>query len=177
MGGRRNRRPSAGIIIAAVAIVAALAGTALAGTDATSSAVSKKKVKKIATKQINALAPELSVANAVHADNATNADTAANASALGGKPPSAYAAPTSYRLQFNNEVISSFADDATDSVTTSCDAGEHVAGGGGNSNEPFNVVMSESAPSGNGWRAGFRNVSGGTLTNAEIRVYAVCASP
>ena len=69
-------RASPAIIVAAVALVAALAGTAIAGSDVQSSAINKKKVKKIATKQINELAPGLSVA---HADSATNADNAASA--------------------------------------------------------------------------------------------------
>ena len=75
-----KKRTSPAIVVAALALVAALAGTALAGGDATTSAISKKKVKKIArkqaVKQINALAPELSVANA---------DT------VGGRPASAFA--------------------------------------------------------------------------------------
>ena len=58
------RLPSPALIVAALALVAALAGTAVAGPDAGTSALSKKKVKKIATKQINKLAPGLSVANA-----------------------------------------------------------------------------------------------------------------
>jgi uncharacterized lipoprotein NlpE involved in copper resistance len=73
-----------------LALVAALAGTAVAGPDATTSAINKKKVKKIATKQIKNLAPSLSVAHAVSADTATNADHATNADALGGKDPSAF---------------------------------------------------------------------------------------
>jgi hypothetical protein len=85
MGERRTSLPSPAIIVAALALVAALAGTALAGTDTTTSAISKKKVKKIATKQINKLAPGLSVANA---------DT------VGGKPPGAFAPSSSepYRV-------------------------------------------------------------------------------
>jgi hypothetical protein len=63
-----------------VALVAAAAGTALAGPDASTSAVTKKKVKKIATKQVQKLAPELSVANSA---------------ALGGKPANAYATTAS----------------------------------------------------------------------------------
>lgn len=77
-------RPSPAIVVAVVALVAALAGTAVAGPDAGTSAINKKKVKKIVTKQIKKLAPDLSVASA------ENADQAANASALGGQPPSAF---------------------------------------------------------------------------------------
>jgi hypothetical protein len=73
-------RPSPAIVIAILALVAALAGTALAGPDASTSALNKKKVKKIAKKQVKKLAPGLSVANA---------------DALGGKPPSTFASATS----------------------------------------------------------------------------------
>jgi hypothetical protein len=59
MGQIRTSRPSPAIIVAGLALVAALAGTALAGSDVATSALSKKKVKKIAKKQINKLAPEL----------------------------------------------------------------------------------------------------------------------
>jgi hypothetical protein len=68
-------RHSPTIIVAALALVAALAGTALAGPDADTSAINKKKVKKIAKKQINKLAPGLSVASAQTANTASSAAT------------------------------------------------------------------------------------------------------
>ncbi|MGH2993187.1 MAG: hypothetical protein ACRDL1_06595 [Solirubrobacterales bacterium] len=46
-------KPSPAIVVAALALVAALAGTAVAGPDASTSAINKKKVKQIATKQID----------------------------------------------------------------------------------------------------------------------------
>jgi hypothetical protein len=73
------RMPSPAILIAVLALVAALAGTAVAGPDASTSAVSKKTVKKIATKQINKLAPGLSVASAETANTANTATTATTA--------------------------------------------------------------------------------------------------
>jgi hypothetical protein len=73
------RMPSPGILVAVLALVAALAGTAVAGTDATTSAINKKKVKSIAAKQINKLAPGLSVASAETADSADSATRAQNA--------------------------------------------------------------------------------------------------
>jgi hypothetical protein len=80
MGQITASRPSPAIIVSALALVAALAGTALGGPDASTSAVTKKKVKKIAKKQaikqINALAPGLSVASADTADTANRANTA-----------------------------------------------------------------------------------------------------
>jgi hypothetical protein len=56
------------MVVAVMALVAALAGTAVAGPDASTSALNKKKAKKIAKKQINKLAPGLSVANAENLD-------------------------------------------------------------------------------------------------------------
>ncbi len=86
-----EQRPGPAFVVAVLALLAALMGTAAAGSATTSGAINKKKVKKIATKQINKLAPGLSVANATHAesaDRATNADSATNAgdaNTVGGK--------------------------------------------------------------------------------------------
>ncbi len=74
----RHSRPSPGVVVAILALVAALAGTAVA-QEATTSALTKKKVKKIVDKRINKLAPGLSVANADNATNAQNAENAENA--------------------------------------------------------------------------------------------------
>lgn len=87
--GRRisaaRRSPAA--IVAVLALVAALAGTAVAGPDASTSAVNGKKVKRIAkrqaVKQINKLAPGLSVASAKTAGAADSAKTASNATTAG----------------------------------------------------------------------------------------------
>ncbi len=77
-----------GVVVAALAIVAALAGTALGGPDAGIS-VSKRQTKKIARKQIEKLAPGLSVASAADATDA------ANAAALGGRSPGSFASSAS----------------------------------------------------------------------------------
>jgi hypothetical protein len=105
MGKIKASRPSPTIVIAVLALVAALAGTAIARPGAKTSGLSQGNVKKIAKKQINKLAPGLSVAHAASADNANNAasadhaasadnannaDNAANANNLGGQPASAY---------------------------------------------------------------------------------------
>jgi hypothetical protein len=175
MGRRiRDGRPSPAIIVAALALVAALAGTALAGPQAGTSAINKKKVKKIATKQatkkINELAPGLSVAEAAKADVADNAD------ALGGKPPSAYAGPTNYRIEQNNKNLSSLAPGASDNVRASCDPGEHVIGGGGESSSG-GLVMKEGWPlNTNEWTVQFYNANSFTLTTPQIIAFAICAS-
>jgi hypothetical protein len=69
-------RPSSGVLVGVLALVAAVAGTAVAGPTATTSKLSKKKVVKIADQEINKLAPGLSVA---HAESANTANTATNA--------------------------------------------------------------------------------------------------
>ena len=74
---RFKQRPSMGTIFGLAALVVALAGTAIAAPLAIKSAFSKaekKQVKKIATKQINTLAPGLFVAHAGSANAATNAE-------------------------------------------------------------------------------------------------------
>jgi hypothetical protein len=70
----KQARPSAALIVAVVALIAALAGTAIASDPvATTSKVTKKKVKKIADKRINKAAPGLSVAKAEKAETAESA--------------------------------------------------------------------------------------------------------
>jgi hypothetical protein len=76
-------------VVAALAIVAALAGTAVAAdTGATSNKITKSKVKKIAKKQANKVLDQressLRVDHAKTAEQATNADTAATANAISG---------------------------------------------------------------------------------------------
>jgi hypothetical protein len=95
---RRFRLPSPALVISMVALSLVLGGTAIAASSA------KHGDKKADTKLVKKLAPSLSVKHAKTADSATNATNAThatsadsatnatNASALGGKPPSAYAA-------------------------------------------------------------------------------------
>ncbi|HSD23713.1 MAG TPA: hypothetical protein VLB79_05230 [Solirubrobacterales bacterium] len=67
------------LVFAVLALVVALAGAAFGGSNATT----PKTVKRIATQQINRLAPGLSVGHATTADNATSAGNAANAANAG----------------------------------------------------------------------------------------------
>ena len=79
------------VITAVVALVLGSIGTAVAGP-----ALTKGKVKAIATKVVKKQAPTLSVA---HAATAGSAATAANATNLNGEPSSAYRNPsTTYKL-------------------------------------------------------------------------------
>ncbi len=76
---RRLGLPSPAMIVAVLGLVAALGGTAVAQQATTSAKVTKKKVKKIADKEIQKAAPGLSVANAEKANTATTATTATTA--------------------------------------------------------------------------------------------------
>lgn len=72
-------------------------------------------------------------------------------------------------------------DSSDKSTTAGCPSGKRALGGGATlkSGPPGNVALSVSAPSGNpptGWRAGGIEVNGGTATNWQLTVYAVCAT-
>jgi hypothetical protein len=86
MGARRSmRRPSPAMVVSILALIFAVSGTAIAASALTKA--EKKQVKKIASNQVKALAPGLSVARAGTADSAAKAgtaDSAANASRLEG---------------------------------------------------------------------------------------------
>jgi hypothetical protein len=181
--------------LAVTALVAALAGTALAGPDATISELSKKKVKRVATKQatkqVNALAPaladaqidrrapDLSVANAANAGTAATAQAAANASALGGKAASEFA--TDFEVVREQSETSSA---ETRSVLAKCPAGKTVIGGGArvmlggsfevaiNSSGP--ILADESPTDGNSWHA-FAAELVATTQQWALRSYAYCA--
>ena len=73
--------------IGALYLAASAGGAAQAGPTANASALTKKQVKKIATKQIKAKAKGLSVE---HADFAESADQANNSENLAGRPASAF---------------------------------------------------------------------------------------
>lgn len=79
----KRRRPSASMIVAAVALVLALTGSAIAGTGAADRKLSKSKVAKIAAKQANGVvtsrAAGLDVNSARTATTARTAATAENA--------------------------------------------------------------------------------------------------
>jgi hypothetical protein len=84
--GRRitERRPSPALVVAVLALVAGVAGTALAADPVAKKAVTKKKVKKIAKKQVTKLAPGLHVASADTATTAGEATRASDADLLDG---------------------------------------------------------------------------------------------
>ncbi len=164
MGPVNGTRPLPAIAVAVLAVLAAAAGTAFAGTAATTSAINKKKVKKIARAQITNLAPTLSVAEA------------ANAGALGGKPPDAYASPTTYRTEQLNTTFPSMGMGDTKNVTVSCNPGETAIAGGGTASSPDLVMTSSWPDSEPKWHIGFHNTGAGAIPSPQIVAFVICAS-
>jgi hypothetical protein len=136
-------RPSAGLAVAALGLMAAVAGTAVAGESASTSAVSKKKVKKIAVKQVNKLAPGLSVASADTAESAGTATTADSAQ-------TANTATNSSRLQ--GASLASIAA-GNDAFIGSCEAGAtFVQCGGANGGAQVTLTRPSKVLAIYGWR-------------------------
>lgn len=111
----RGPRPSPAILLAAVCLVFAVGATAVAGPEAISRALTKSKVKKIATKQANKAigqrAAGLSVANSQNAANAQNA------ASLGGSPAADFAKEA--ELQAHGNVSDTNINDFTAGAFTS----------------------------------------------------------
>jgi hypothetical protein len=177
----RLRRPSPALVVAVVALVGAVAGTAVADPAATTSALSKKKVKKIANKEI---AKQFPVATDQIVDGAVTAAKLADGAVTGAK--------------LANDAVSVVARTATSAATTdsdgtqnggatsvnratataNCQAGEQVIGGGaewsaGDTGNNRNLYVSQSHPSGNGWRA-VGIVDFGAQGTARIQSTAYC---
>jgi hypothetical protein len=182
MGRRiRDGRPSPAIIVAALALVAALAGTAVAGPQATSSAINKKKVKKIARKQANkAIDAALPVGGDGIADGAVGRGKIA-ASAVG---PSALGDIVVRRGQ---EPLN----DGSNAIpSASCLPGERLISGGGatnRSNAPDISMNSSDPENANGtgvgtgepisppgrWSVEFVNAPGGVGDSIAV-AFALC---
>ena len=143
-----RKRPSAAMIVAAVALCFALVGTAVAGTDSVSRALTKSKVKKIAKKQADKalkanvsgshvnLADQATNANnannANNATNATNATNAQNATNLGGQPASAYASSNAVRwatVNSDGTIVASESKGITQANITTPGTGQYCLNG------------------------------------------------
>jgi hypothetical protein len=68
-----------------------------------------------------------------------------------------------------------FAAFSSESLSVQCPAGTRILGGGGSSGEPDAIVLSGSAPQGEGWVATFLFI-GAEGTVASISTFATCAT-
>lgn len=178
---RKSRRPSATMIVAAVALTLALTGSAIAMPSASTRAVTKSTVKKIAKSQadkvVTSRAPGLSVAKAATADSATsagsatNATNATNAGNLGGVPAAQYVRGVEIVLE---ETAFTSADK---DVNANCPAGKQVIGGGAQINtQDTSIALQASRPSLNGLHWDTRAVEvNPTAVNWQLAAYAICA--
>jgi len=171
MGRLRHARPSPGLVVAVLALIAALAGSAVAevATTAKLNKKEKKQTRKIARKQINKLAPGLSVAKAETADTANSANSASPTGPAGGDVTGTYPDPligdqkvTTPKLA-NGAITTSklgtvrrrpsspmsVAAGESELVVATCATGEQAFGGGGvwsNVNEPADLHVVQSFP-------------------------------
>ena len=165
MRGSRRSRPSPALVVAVLALVAGVTGVAVA-QPAGKKPVTKKKVVKIADKEINKLAPQLSVANA------------ADAETLNGVAPSGFV---------SSDIVTRFKSETVDpgqggDIDAGCNAGEQILGGGGRmagvfASEDVTLVSSRPNTFQNGgaftqWHASGRN---GEAQGKTLTAYAVCA--
>jgi hypothetical protein len=179
-------RYSPAIVIAVLALVAAVAGTAVAGPSATTSAITKKKVKKIANKQIDKRFPVETgdiaggavttpkLANGA-VDAAKLADGAVTAAKLG--PVIERTANSPATTDSDGTQNGAAAPVAQASATAECAAGERLIGGGARwadgDDGNDNLYINESYPVGNGWHAeGI--VDFGAQGTAVVQAYALC---
>jgi hypothetical protein len=160
-----RKRPSPAIVVAVVALVAGLAGTAVADPGASTSAVTKKKVKKIANKQINKRLPW---ETGDLADNAVTTPKLANGAVTG---PKLATIETRARSE-------SVADGAYFEGEVNCQSNEKVVSGGVKWANPalasFTPVI-ESYKQGEGWFARVFNGSGLGAQTVTIEAYCLAA--
>lgn len=186
-------RPSPALVVSFVALTALVGGTAVAAPNAPDSslqAVTKSKVRQIATNQANKAitqrAPTLEVLLAqTVADNAiSTAKIADNAVTT---PKIADSAVTSAKVAEEavkarelgpTQVVTNgagIANNTTASVAVACPAGTQLLSGGGSTTLGGNDLnlMLRSVPAGNAWVVTYRNISGAAQT---ITAFAVCLS-
>lgn len=155
MSKSRTRRPSAAMIVAALALTVALGGTAIAADSFAK--LTKSKVKAIAGKEIEKRAPGLTVGQA-----ATVGADGVGATAL--------------RAVVTKTASGNVAPGTKGDFTATCDSGQQVLSGGVSvpDSDTTAVQLLRSFPDGNGWRG----IVYSTSASAHVVVVqALCLSP
>jgi hypothetical protein len=159
----QRRVPSPAIILALVALTFALAGTALAGPNV--SKITKSKVRTIADKEVEKLAPDLSVAKA---DKATTADTATTATGVA----AAVVGTAELKQIISVQATSAAVPNASiASAFIQCPAGTRVIDGGGVGSGPFMYTTLTRMSGENGWRYDAFNAN---AAPSSVTVFARC---
>jgi len=179
---RSRPRTTYANVTATLALFIALSGGAYAATilpansvgarQLKSSAVERGKIKNQAVNSVKVRDNSLTgadineaalgkVASAVAADSATNAGRALTAAALD-------------KLTYKSATATAPADSASTAATATCDAGQHVVGGGVRLDAPTDGLVDDSYPDSNNtaWTAHVANAPGAPQ---NFTVYAICA--
>jgi hypothetical protein len=146
-----SARPSPAIVVAVMALVVALAGTAVAGPGAQSSAITKKKVKKVAKKQINKDKPYTSedlAPSAVIADKLAQINTRTTTQTV---PNTGFAGTT---------------------IVANCQGTEKLISGGVRA-PGGDILMGDNHQQGQGWNSEVHNFGGAPV---QVQVEAYCLS-
>lgn len=186
-----SRRPSAGLVVAIVALFVALGGTSYAAVKISGFNIKKNSIpanrvmnNALGGKQIDEakLGAVPLAASATTANSAATATSAQDALALQGRDASKFLA-NSVRLVLNQSVA--IATGNGTSITATCEANEKAIGGGGawiiSANNPteLNAPITASMPvpptagtdNMTGWRVSGLNQTG---ANRFLRAYVVC---
>ena len=157
-------------VTATLALFVALGGGAYAATALPANSVGAKQLKRNAVTGAKVAKDSLSAADinesGLKVRQATAADTAARAAALD-------------RAAYKTASGTAAASSAGNTVTATCDSGQHVLGGGVKLDPPGIGVVNDSYPDANntGWTAHVGNGSNGSsAAPLNFTVYAICTT-
>ena len=173
-----RHRPSPAMVIALLALFIAMAGTGYAATQLPANSVGPKQLKKNAVERVkiknnavnaakvldNSLrGADIKESSLAKVPSATLADNATHAAASAALDKAVYRAATT---------TAPAASDST-AATATCDAGQHVIGGGVRLDNPAAGLIDDSYPdAGNtAWSA---HVANGPAAAQNFTVYAIC---
>jgi hypothetical protein len=167
MAGSNRRKPSVAGVIATVALFVALGGGAYAAGALPAGSVGPKQLKKNAVER-SKIKNNAVDGSKVADGSLTGADVnAASLTAVG-------SAAALDRVVYKTAAVTAPAGGATAQATVSCDAGQHVVGGGGRVDDPNNAYIIDTYPdaANTAWTA--RASAGSVAVN--LTVYAICTN-
>ena len=189
-----SRRPSAGLVVAIIALIVAMSGSAVAASLITSAQIKDGtiKLRDISTKARNTLKGQTGPVGVRGVTGLQGAPGANGATGLQGAPgangatglqgaPGANGANGATNVVVRQGTASSVANGVSGIVTAQCNAGERATGGGNSVSGLGGWQVIESFPTPGtagstptGWRVGATNNTG--ISNNLVAI-VVCASP
>ena len=177
-----SRRPSAGLVVAIIALIVAMSGSAVAASLITSAQIKDGtiKLRDISTKARNALKGQTGPVGVRGVTGLQGAPGANGATGLQGAP-GANGANGATNVVVRQGTVSSVLNGASGIVTAQCNAGERATGGGNSVSGLGGWQVIESFPTPGtagstptGWRVDATNNTGSPNNLVAI---VVCASP